>query len=127
MNITTTVRRLGNNTQGATYITLRPRSEFRRTWAAGFAHTDAQRAELSGALEEHMSRFDFDFDSAHGATMMMAPPVKSSAEEQADLQRDEENPLRHFQPWRSGARNKQYGAVLDPVLDTQTVDVNFTM
>jgi hypothetical protein len=69
----------------------------------------------------------FDFDSASGATMMMAQPVKSSAEEQADLQRDEENPFRHFRPWRSAADHKQYGAVLDPLLDTQTVDVNFTM
>ena len=117
------IRRLVNTTQGATYITLRPLSELRRTWVAGFAHTDAQRDELSGAFEQRL----FLSDSAHGATMMMTQPVKSSAEEQLDRQRDVDNPFRHFRSRRSAAGDKQYGAVLDPSLNTQTVDVNFTM
>ena len=48
MNISTIVRRRVNATQGATYVTFHPRSETRRMWAAGFAHTDAQYTELSG-------------------------------------------------------------------------------
>ena len=125
MNITTTVRRLGNSTQGATYIILRPRSDLRRTWAAGFVHTEAQRDELSGALEQRM--FRFDWDPVPGATMMMAQPVRSSAEEQLDRQREKDDPFWHFRSRRSEAGNKQYGAVLDPLLSTQTAEVNFTM
>ena len=125
VNITTTVRRLVNTTQGATYITLRPRSDLRLTWAAGFAHTEAQRAKLSGETEQamfdHSSRFD------RYSTMMMAQPVKSSAEEQQDFERDDDFMFGHFRSRRSGSRDKQHGAVLDPALDIQTVAVNFTM
>jgi len=125
MNISTTVRRLVNNTQGATYITLRPLSERRRTWAAGFAHTNTQRAELSGEAEQQRFASHSEFDSY--SRMMMSVPVKSFAEEQSDLERGDHFMFSHFRSRRSGTGDKQYGAVLDPSLDIQTVTVNFTM
>ena len=98
----------------------------RRTWAASFAHTEAQRAELSGEAEQAMFGHSSNFDRY--ATMMMAQPVKSFAEEQRDLERDDDDFMfRHFRSRRSASRDKQYGAVLDPSLDSQTVAVNFTM
>ncbi len=125
VNITTTVRRLINTTQGATYISLRPRSDLRRTWAAGFAHTDAQRAALSGETEQTLFGHDWSFDRY--SRMLMAQPVRSSAEEQRDLERGDDFMFRHFRSWRSASRDEQYGAVLDPALDAQTVEVNLTM
>jgi len=59
--------------------------------------------------------------------MMMAAPVKSSAEEQSDLERGDDFMFSRIRSRRSSARDKQYGAVLDPLLDLQTVAVNFTM
>ena len=126
MHISTTVRRLVNNTQGATYVTLRPLSERHRTWAAGFAHTDVQRAELSGEAEQRMFSLTSNLIESD-STMMMAAPVKSFAEEQSDLERGDDFRFSHFRSRRCAAGDKQYGAALDPSLDMQTVAVNFTM
>ncbi|ORY89117.1 hypothetical protein BCR35DRAFT_300929 [Leucosporidium creatinivorum] len=121
----TNIRRVKGSAQGPTFISFKANTIPAETWCSSFGHSDVERKTIAlGDSSAYENASPWDQDAVQ--KIKMAGPAKTSQEEKEAAQQESATGSSDYY-WSNEFEYRQAGGTkLNPLLEEQTVLVNFT-